>query len=245
MLSSLIALRPVLCCAAAPNLIGVRQTQTMQPTIPMASLMKLATVRATTAAAEAEAEAEAWQESLGQDRPRPSRPRLAQAKSVALEKQQPEQQQPALGETDGGSGERWPPVAPPRARKRQSMPFVRRGNATELAAAAATPIGGAESLGECPPLPPPSDATAEIDCLAKSAESSDGLAAASDEIKVAPETVRADNVLGESHESASRQPLASSTSAGALSSLFTKLLGKLPHDLHFRPTAFIISFGQR
>lgn len=227
---------PVLCCAPA-DLIGVRQTQTMHPTIPMASLMKLATVTATTTAA-----AEAGQESLGQDRPRPSRPRLAQAKSVAVEKQRL-----ALGETEAGSGE--PPIAPPRARKRQSMPFVRRANANELAAAA-TPI--AKPPSECPPPPQsepeprPSDSIAEIDCLAKSAESSDGPPAASDEIKVAPETVRADSVLAdESHESATRQPLASSTSAGALSSLFTKLFGKLPHDLRLSYGFHHVVYGQR
>lgn len=211
------------------------------------SLMKLATATASAtetetevaaaaaAASAAEAEvqpADALSEQLAeQDVPqaaelqgggqRPNRSRLAPAKSVAVGKIEP------FGE---------PPIAPPRARKRQSMPFVRRGNAGELEAVASaeTPI---KPLSECP-----TSSIAEIDCAGSSTspppppptlppQSAKSLVelpgGSSDEIRAALETVKADNVSNEM-ETHNRQPVTSVSGSGGLSSLFTKLLGKLP-----------------
>lgn len=163
------------------------------------------------------------------------RPRLVQAKSMAVDTVE-------TVVSDETGAERWPPVAPPRARKRQSVPFVQRATqrelaAAEMAAARSAFIGAlhhsqapspptktstATTLSECP-----KNTHAEIDRLQVADESN---WAHSDEsrplqTKVEPVLAAQDELIQQSSSGSSRQPAQSS--ATSFSTLFTKLLGKL------------------
>lgn len=131
----------------------------------------------------------------GQDQARPSRPPLAQAKSVAADGC-PADPQAKLA----GSG--WPPIAPPRARKRQSMPFVGRATAAELASAAS-------ATAKCRPT---------TDCIAEIHADSPS----SVEVRAATDCA---GVGGGGGGPAAPQDEAV-RQAGAISTLFTKILGK-------------------
>lgn len=156
------------------------------------------------------------------------RPRLVQAKSVAVDSVE-------------SAAERWPPVAPPRARKRQSVPFVKRANQRELAAAEtaaarsafigalyqrqANPATTTTTLSECP-----RNTYVEIDRLQVAADESNW--AHSDETrplqaKVEPLLTTPDEIQqSSSGGGGSRQP----APASSFSTLFTKLLGKSPQQ---------------